>query len=345
MGRLSKAQRAAARARNKATQRDLAKQYGVAWDRIRRNLDALSKRIEQARAAGETVNPAWLYQKDRLQGLQRQVYAEITTFTDMASRRITAEQLAAIEHGRGDAADLIRAGLGSPPPGAGAFQPILPVVATESIVGRLADGTTIAQHMADSIGSATWDAVRSTLVQGVIEGWNPRKTARIATQRSGLPLARSLVTARTETIRAYREASRQTYAANSVKNGGVIKGVYWEATLGPRCCAACVASNGEFHEPDYSLDSHPNCKCTLVPSTSSWAELGFPDVPETRVVVEDGSAWFARQGADMQRTILGPGKYDLYAAGDFDLRDVIQHTHSSIWGPGRRERSLADLTK
>ncbi|MCR4342056.1 MAG: phage head morphogenesis protein, partial [Gemmatimonadaceae bacterium] len=333
---LSKAQRAAARARNKATQRDLAKQYGVAWARIRKNLDALSQRIEKARAAGETVNPAWLYQQDRLQGLQRQVYAEITQFTDFASRRITAEQLAAIEHGRGDAADLIRASLGSPPPGAGAFQPILPVVATESIVGRMGDGTPIARYMAESIGSTTWDAVRSTLTQGVIEGWNPRKTARIATQRSGLPLARSLVTARTETIRAYREASRQTYAANSVKKGGVVKGWYWEATLDRRTCSVCVASNGELHEPDDSLDSHPQCRCTQVPTTATWEELGFPDVPDTRVVVEDGSAWFARQSADLQRSVLGPGKYDLYSAGDLDLRDLIVRTRSPIWGPGRR---------
>jgi SPP1 gp7 family putative phage head morphogenesis protein len=77
-----------------------------------------------------------------------------------------------------------------------------------------------------------------------------------------------------------------------------------------------------------------NCRCVPVPIVASSDALdGY----------QSGSDWFAALDEDMQREILGPGKFDLYAAGDVTLDDLVAETYSARWGPGLRERSLAEL--
>jgi len=333
--------RRAARARNKGTQADLARTYREAYDRIRARLDDLTEQIARARSAGEQVDQSWLLRQWRLRTLEGQVLDEMRLWSDGAARRITDEQVQAIAHGRADAAELIGVQMGPAPTpaAAAAFAPQLPRGALEALAGRMSDGTPIADYMARTIGPATWEGVRGALIEGVALGLNPREIARAAARSTGLPLARALVIARTETINAYREAARQTYAANP----RTVTAWMWQATLDRRTCAVCWASHGEVHPPDEMLSSHPSCRCTMLPVTRTWAELGFPGVPETQATLEPGEDIFRRQSAEVQREVLGPGKFDAWHEGDFALRDLIVHTTHPVFGAGRRERALREL--
>jgi SPP1 gp7 family putative phage head morphogenesis protein len=75
-----------------------------------------------------------------------------------------------------------------------------------------------------------------------------------------------------------------------------------------------------------------NCRCVPVPLLAG-------DSPD----VTPGTEAFAALDEDMQREILGPGKFDLYAAGDVTLDDLVAETYSARWGPGLREKSLREL--
>jgi len=76
--------------------------------------------------------------------------------------------------------------------------------------------------------------------------------------------------------------------------------------------------------------------------TKSWDELGFDGVKETRLELESGEDWFARQPEAAQRRVLGPGKFSAYKDGRLRLADVVQPTVDPVWGRGLRERSLRD---
>jgi SPP1 gp7 family putative phage head morphogenesis protein len=170
----------------------------------------------------------------------------------------------------------------------------------------------------------------------VILGQNPRVIAAQIRTALGGNLARALTIARTEMLGVYREAARRTYSANPIVTGWV-----WWSALDRRTCPVCWAQHGTFHEPSEPFGGHPSCRCSMLPSTKGWKELGF-DVPETRVDVKPGEEVFAGLDADTQRFILGPKKFEAYARGDITLPDLVKETHSPRWGIGHAERSLDD---
>jgi hypothetical protein len=101
----------------------------------------------------------------------------------------------------------------------------------------------------------------------------------------------------------------------------------------------CWAMSGTRFPTERTLDTHPGCRCALVPITRSWRDLGF-DIPDRRPPVLEGPAVFADLPASMQRQILGPAKHQAYTDGLITLHDLVLPTRSQRWGPGRRERSL-----
>ena len=137
----------------------------------------------------------------------------------------------------------------------------------------------------------------------------------------------------------YRLMIARAYQAN----GDVVKGWVWHSALDRRTCMACVAMHGTFHSLDERLDDHVSGRCAMMPITRSWEELGFPGIPETRPRIEPGTEWFARQTEDVQREMMGPGKYAAWKAGAFDFKDLVGQTRDPRWGTIRHERSLRDI--
>jgi SPP1 gp7 family putative phage head morphogenesis protein len=335
--RVARQQKAERLRADRALQQQILDEYGRVWRRISADLDELTAQITAARARGETVNAAWLNQRDRLESLERQTRAQMRFVIDVAERAITAAQADALTAGQVDARALLLESLGPPPSAATPFAPALPVAQLELMVGRAMSGQPLGDLLA-RLGPLAAESIRRELVMGVALGRNPRVTARKIKGALGGNAARALTIARTETLGVYRAAALETYRSNRA----VVTGWVWLAQLSQRTCAVCWAMHGSFHTLDEGLASHPSCRCTQVPSTRSWAELGFPDVPESGLEVEAGAVVFARAPAELQRAVLGKAKYEAYAAGRLALSDLAEPTLSPVWGPGLRERSLRD---
>lgn len=184
----------------------------------------------------------------------------------------------------------------------------------------------IVQRSTERITSGLWPlsseadaAVRREIVRGIATGSNPRQTAsRIMKGAEGGfngGLSRALTISRTETLDAHRAAAAESHAENSDVLGGWV----WLADLSPRTCPACLGMNGTEHQlSEPGPLGHPNCRCSRMPRTKTWAELGI-DLDEPAPSTPDAGDWFAGQDEKTQRSILGPARYDAWLRGDYPM--------------------------
>lgn len=175
-------------------------------------------------------------------------------------------------------------------------------------------------------------AVRRELVRGYAAGANPRQTAsRIVARTEGKfngGLTRALAIARTETL----DASRAGGHIGRMANADVLSGWAWHCELSPRSCTACISMDGTvFPLNDPGPNDHVNGRCTGVPVTKSWADLGFGDIPEPPSIRESGSEWFDGLSADEQRSILGPSRYEAWKAGSYPMSAWGRMQHNDGW--------------
>ncbi|MCR4338783.1 MAG: minor capsid protein [Gemmatimonadaceae bacterium] len=331
--RQANAQRARQARAALAVENDLVHAYRQAWQRIREDLLRAVAEIRAAEARGESIEAIKLIQLHRLTTLESQVEAEIRYAVNLNAATITNAQADAVLAARISAEDLIRTTLGAGP---ATWQPAFPVGAFRSLVGYSADGQPLGLLLQE-LGPAAGASVRKSLVTGLARGLNPNVVAREARTALGGNMVRATTIARTEILRAYRTTALETYKANE----DVVTGWQWIANLGG-ACQMCIAMHGEIADSEDGFDTHPACKCTPIPVTKTWKELGFEGVEDTAPEIESGSDWFARQDAAKQLSVLGPGKYAAYRDGRVGLKDLVQRTQSDRWGGGRRARSLKD---
>jgi SPP1 gp7 family putative phage head morphogenesis protein len=178
------------------------------------------------------------------------------------------------------------------------------------------------------------DAVREmkrTLVRGVAVGDNPRRAASIMLQRTQGAFNggrnRALVIARTEMLDAHRAASREQDRANA----DVLGGWQWVASLDRRCCPSCWAKHGTTYPVDDEgpLD-HQQGRCTGVPVTKSWADLGFA-IDEPPSVLADAEATFKALDPDAQVAIMGRGRLDALSSGRASWGDLSTRRRTDGW--------------
>lgn len=324
--------------RERAAASEMVRHYGDMWQRIKARIDALTKKYYAAVGAGQEVSPAWLYQLDRLQSLQRQMESELAEFSRYAETRVAAEQYDAVLAAQRHTAALLAA---SPEAGGAALAAgfnRLPRSAIASLVGFAQDESPLSQLLGQ-LGPEASEAIKRELISGLGLGLSPREVARRCRAALGGNLSRALTISRTETLRAYREAAHRSMEANAA----VVEGWIWYSGRDSRTCAVCWAMHGTEHPLSERLDDHPNGRCVALPKTRTWAELGLEGVPESRVAgVESGSSLFAKLPAEQQLAILGPGELAAWQRGEFDLEDLVGRRHSSRWGSMRYERSAAD---
>jgi hypothetical protein len=82
----------------------------------------------------------------------------------------------------------------------------------------------------------------------------------------------------------------------------------------------------------------------MIPDVISYKDLGF-DVEEAPPVLEHatGEQWFKAQPEAMQRSMLGPGKYDLYSTGKVKLTDIVGEHTDPTYGQMIIEKPLKEL--
>jgi SPP1 gp7 family putative phage head morphogenesis protein len=182
--------------------------------------------------------------------------------------------------------------------------------------------------------------------RGVAVGVNPRTAAARMLQRTrgGFDggLSRATRIARTEMLDAYRNAAHAADQANS----DVLAGWAWSASLSPRTCPACLAMNGRvFPTATPGPQGHVNCRCSRMPVTKSWADLGFPMFGEPRDQMPDAQDWFERLPRDQQLAIMGPTRLHLLQTGAISWDDLATKTQNPGWRPSYQPRTLTDLRR
>jgi SPP1 gp7 family putative phage head morphogenesis protein len=318
--------------RERAAAVELVQAYGAAYERLSAQLDKLLKKIEAAKAVGETVDQAWLLREQRYFALINQVLREIGKFADITGAIITDQQRQAVNQAMADSQRLlIVAAETSPETVSGEFNRINKS-AVENMVGFLSDGSPPNSRL-NRQGPFAASVFREELTDGVIQGRGSREIAREIKKRlykdGNIPsgqLYSILRLVRTETLRAYRETFHQTYE----RNPDVLEGWYWLSALSSRTCRACIALHGTFHQLGERMASHIQCRCTQVPGVKG-VDPG----------IQRGADWFDKQPASIQKEVLDKeGEYEAYKSGRLKLEDFVGLKRSAQWGDSYKALSL-----
>lgn len=331
------AHRAALAADEAAAFARMLEAYGRVWGNVSVELGRITAALDAARAAGEDVSPLWLYRQDRLTNLRAAVEREVTRFAAGANRETLISQLAAVSAAGAHAAELTTVALASSAPGAVADFAEVSTAALDALIGHLADGSPLRRLFAGLPGDAG-DRAQEALIRGVSRGLGPRAIATEVRHAMGGNLARAMTITRTETLRAYREASRLSFEANS----DVVRAWRWTAARDLRTCGVCWAMDGTTFDTAEPMGTHPNCRCAMVPVTKTWRELGAPGSAERGGAPPTGPAAFARLSPSQQDAVLGKAKGAAYRDGRLALSDLVGVGESPAWGTTRHELSLAD---
>ena len=187
-------------------------------------------------------------------------------------------------------------------------------------------------------------AMKRQLTQGIVAGANPRETARkIVRDTEGAffgGVARAARIARTEQIDAHRAAHLATIEANT----DLVTGRVWLATADARTCMSCVAMSGtEFPADAFGPEDHPQGRCVFIDKIRPWSELGI-ESPEPPDVDTDLRGWFDGLTEDTQRSMLGPGRFELWQSGQIGWDDLSVRRENSEWRAAYYERPLKDLS-
>ncbi len=308
--------------------------YGESWQRIRPRLEDVQVAIAEARARGIAHSPAWFYQEARYLALQAQIESELRRFVNMAEGATLANQRIAVTAAQESARALTELAMGTP---IGQVWNRLPTEAIEDLIGFAADGSPL-RALFNAIVPGVADAMRDALASGLATGLNPRETARLLSRTYGIGLSRALRISRTETMRAYREATRRNYQNNT----DIIAGWIWVSALDRRTCPSCWAMHGTAHGVDETLNDHPNGRCVMVPKTKTWRALGI-DADERMPEIRAGTDLFAELSPAAQQEILGPAMWLAWSNRAFALGDIVGTKRSAVWGDTRYARSLTEI--
>lgn len=266
-----------------------------------------------------------------LQAWQAQIQAELSVMQSEIIGLAGELESGAITGGYGVAVSNLQAG------GMG-------VVYSQSTLEIIQAGINIvdSQPFQDAVNA--WSAyhaqeVADIVVAAVARGENPRVVARLIEdyfRSRANPQADALRLMRTTQMYAVRVATANTYRENGVSEW------VWVANLGnTRTCMGCICMHGTRHPTTMALNDHHNGRCSMMPVTPTYAELGFEGGTDVMAGMTSGQDWFAMQPPDVQRAIMGPQLYEAYSQGQIPFTpDVIMGTYSNpIFGNMQRPRS------
>jgi hypothetical protein len=291
----------------------MVREYGKIWQVLDTRIKSLAAQYYES----EQPQLGWLYEQERLESLRSQVEAEMAKFSQYASGAISDQKQQAINLAAKHTGRMI---------GTYAGFNRLSTEALANLVGSLQPGNVLADYLA-GLGSGMGQMVADKLIEGLATGLGAMQIAREIRAAFGANLTSALRTARTEPLRAYREASRQVYQANSDIVGGWI----WRSARNERTCGACFAMDGSEHTLDEQLDDHVCGRCFMVPM--------LPGMKRK----ETGIEAFGKLSTDQQAKILGRSKYAAFQQGVITLPDLVGRKYDPRWGWMRYEKSLREM--
>lgn len=326
-----------------STQR-LAASYLRSFERLEAQQAVLLAQIEADRQQGIQLTRGKIVKMRRYRSLLRQTREELDRFAIIIGDDAQNQATDGATQGAQLAQDLVQGSLTGLDLGAQAsimatFDQ-LPTGAVEALIGALQEDSPLFDTTLARYGEQHAASIGQALIDNVLQGRNPRVTARAMTTQWGIPLTDALRISRTEHNRAARTATLATYR----RNPHLVTGWRWMAALDRRTCLSCVNLHGSLHPLTETLDDHPNGRCTMAPEMVSWADLGI-DLPELDLGIVEGAgeAWFAQQDAEMRLFMMGPGKLAAWQAGEFAFEGLSKVTSTPRWGRMFSETPLKDL--
>lgn len=193
------------------------------------------------------------------------------------------------------------------------------------------------QSLFTNYEAGVWETARNQAVRGMVEGWNPIKTAReVRRVIEGLPISEANNMLRTLQLTSWRDAT----VVHQVANADMIESVIRIAVLDGRTCMACVALHGTRLQPGERVDDHWQGRCTSI--------VGLKGYPRQ---VQTGEAWFNSlperkplPGQPItQEMVAGPGNLAAMKAGQVRLQDFVHRTSDPLFGMMVSEQSLKGL--
>lgn len=299
--------------RDEAALRTLARRWAQLERALESQIALLAEEAAKRRAAGEAISRDMVRRWGRYERLLAQLQSEATRFIGDASQEISAEQRALALLGLQHGASLVW----TLEPGAmGAFD-VLPVQTLEYMIGLVGDGSPLRSYLAKVYPQAA-ESMMDALVKGLGLGWGAERIAREMRNAATVGLRTAMNTARTETLRVYRQASLTQYQAS-----GMVDGYVRLAAKSTRTCAACLFMDGKWFPLSTPFEEHNQGRCTPVPAlrgkeaSRSWTT---------------GTEWFEEQSPDRQKQILGPGLFNAWKAGKIGLSDIPVLHEDLTWG-------------
>ena len=296
-------------------------------------LDDMIAAAEAAAAVQEqtgSISRSRLYQLQRYQQLLAQTQTQLNQFNSLAESQIDQAVIDSILAGLEDPEGLLRA-VASEGGGDGVRLVFnrLGIAAAENIAAVARARAPLAEILARNY-PLTAEAITDRLIAGIAAGYNPRKVAQ-SMVRDGLSqgLNHILLVARDQSNRAYREASRQQYAAS----GLVTKYIRIAAKQPGRTCLACIALDGTEYDTSEFMAVHPQDRCAMIPVVRRF------DPPKWTA----GEAYFRSLPPDVQRDWMGSERYELWKDGRFEFRQMAKIVDNDTWGPSAQVRPVREL--
>lgn len=272
----------------------------------------------------------------QLRALRRSVNEELNRFGVIADNEMTQLSREGITLGLNHSTGLVEAYFGSPQALQAlraSFTQLVPEQ-VETLLGFLAPDSLLREGLTNRLGAEVADRVSDAMVDGMVRGMNPRTTAALIRREFGVGLPWAVNTVRTANLWAYREATRANYIANR----NVVSGWTWYATLDRRVCHSCISKHGTRYPVESVLSGHHQCRCVPIPEVPLARQLGI-DLPD----IEPGEQWFARQDADTQTAIMGPGMLAAWKDGAVRFDQLSVTYDDPVYGPMQRAATLKDL--
>lgn len=317
-----------------AAAKELIEAYGAIWTKLQGKINGMLAEVAEQQMTLEQA-----LKLERLRSLQRQTAVEMRRYIAFADGTIAGSQRRAVELAVQSVRPVVQAALPRGLPlstlaRAGIAWNTLPADAFVALVGVAGNGAPL-RTLLEPLGPLARDGIIEGLREGVALGAGPREMARLIRQRFGMPLTRALTISRSETMRAFRDASQTQYQANSA----IVRGYTRHSSQDDRVCPACLSLDGKEYDTDELLEVHPGDRCSMVPRTISYRDLGL-DVDEPTRPVTGAREWFEEQSEATQRTMLGPGRFDAWKAGKLELTDMAEISVDPTWGPTVKVKPL-----
>jgi hypothetical protein len=168
--------------------------------------------------------------------------------------------------------------------------------------------------------------VQNQAIQGIVEGWNPLRTAQMITRMAqGVPLAQANTLMRTVQLQSYRDAA----VMHRVANADILTEQIRIAALDARTCMACVALHGTRLPIDERINDHHNGRCTSISVVK-----GRPRD------IQSGEDWFKSLPDERQREQMGSAAWLAWKDGALNMRDLVHRYDDRVFGEMLREGSL-----